>query len=206
MAHVTLTFRPSILLLALCLLCAAPVSRAGSNLIKEEDISEQAITNALVPHTALPNEPTANEPAARTETLGIQVRDSTAMPDGSAGPTTTAASANLLITFTSNSVKLTRSARVALDKVARALKSSQLSPYRFRVEGHADPRGSAPANLKLSESRAKAVVEYLTDEGGVPSIRLTPVGKGSAEPLNVQNPTAPENRRVTIVTVQSTQP
>nr|WP_315595718.1 OmpA family protein [uncultured Cupriavidus sp.] len=206
MAHVTLTFRPSILLLALCLLCAAPVSRAGGNLIKEEDISEQAITNALVPHTALPNEPTANEPAARTETLGIQVRDSTAMPDSSAGPTTTAASANLLITFTSNSVKLTRSARVALDKVARALKSSQLSPYRFRVEGHADPRGSAPANLKLSESRAQAVVEYLTVEGGVPSIRLTPVGKGSAEPLNVQNPTAPENRRVTIVTVQSTQP
>ena len=206
MAHVTRTLRPSILLLALCLLSAAPVSRAGGNpLLKEEDISEQAITNALVPHAPLPNEATANEPADRTETLGIQVRDSAAMPDSSAGPTT-AASANLLITFTSNSTKLTRSARVALDKVARALKSSQLSPYRFRVEGHADPRGAAPANLKLSESRAKAVVEYLTDEGGVPSIRLTPVGKGSAEPLNVQNPTAPENRRVTIVTVQPSQP
>lgn len=205
MAHVTRTRRPSILLLALCLLSVAPVSRAGGNLLKEEDISEQAITNALVPHAALPNEPAANESADRTETLGIRVRDSAAMPDTSAGPTT-AASANLLITFTSNSAKLTRSARVALDKVARALKSSQLSPYRFRVEGHADPRGSAPANLKLSESRAKAVVEYLTDEGGVPSIRLTPVGKGSAEPLNVQNATAPENRRVTIVTVQPSQP
>ncbi len=202
MTHVTRTFRPRILLVALCLLSAAPASRAGGNLLlKEEDINEQAITNALVPRAALPNEPTANEPADRTETLGIRFRDSPATTDSSAAPTM-AASANLLITFTSNSARLTRSARAALDKVARALKSNQLSPYRFRVEGHADPRGSAPANLKLSENRAEAVVEYLSEVGGVPASRLTPLGKGSAEPLNVENPTAPENRRVTIVTVQ----
>ncbi len=202
MVHVTRTLRPRTLLVVLCLLCVAPASRAGGNLVlKEEDISEQAIINALVPHAPLPNDPAANEPADRTETLGIRFRDGPAMPDGSAGAIA-ATSTNLLVTFTSNSAKLTRSARVALDKVARGLKSNQLSPYRFRVEGHADPRGSAPANLKLSESRAEAVVEYLTVEGGVPASRLTPVGKGSAEPLNVQNPTAPENRRVTIVTVQ----
>ncbi|CAG2153896.1 OmpA family protein [Cupriavidus numazuensis] len=202
MAHVTWTLRPRMLLVALCLLSAAPVSRAAGNLLlKEDDINEQAITNALVPHAGLPNEPAANEPADRTETLGIRYRDSPAMTDSSAAPSM-AGSANLLITFTSNSAKLTHSARVALDKVARALKSNQLSPYRFRVEGHADPRGPAPANLKLSESRAEAVVAYLSEEGGVPASRLTPVGKGSAEPLNVQNPTAPENRRVTIVTVQ----
>jgi outer membrane protein OmpA-like peptidoglycan-associated protein len=200
MTHVTQTLRPRILLAVVCLLCAATASRAGGNpLLREEDISEQAIINAFVPHDALPNDPVGNEPADRTETLGIRFRDSPAMPDSSAAQVV---AADLLITFASNSARLTRSARVALDQVARGLKGSQLSPYRFRVEGHADPRGSAPANMKLSESRAEAVVEYLTVEGGVPASRLTPVGKGSTEPLNVQNPTAPENRRVTLVIVK----
>ncbi|WP_243751010.1 OmpA family protein [Paraburkholderia sp. BL10I2N1] len=88
-----------------------------------------------------------------------------------------------------------------LNKVAVALQSEKLSSYKFRVEGHADPRGSADAKMKLSEDRAAAVVEYLTQKDGIASERLSSVGKGSTEPLNPRNPTAPENRRVTIVTV-----
>ena len=50
--------------------------------------------------------------------------------------------------------------------------------------------------------RAEAVVKYLVSKHGVLPERLQPQGKGSAEPLNKARVDAPENRRVTIVTVR----
>jgi len=188
-------------LAALCLLATLPAAWAGDLILREQDVDERAVTNALVPHDV----------PEGTETLGIRFRDTPAATDaGGAGgissmapaSSTASASLSLLITFNSNSSKLTRPARAALDKVARGLQSTRLSPYRFRVEGHADPRGSAAVNLKLSESRAEAVVAYLTAEGGIAADRITAVGKGSSEPVNLENPAAPENRRVTILTVR----
>jgi flagellar motor protein MotB len=46
------------------------------------------------------------------------------------------------------------------------------------------------------------VVACLVDHFGLPSARLQPVGKGSSELLRPEQPTAPENRRVTIVTTR----
>lgn len=179
-------------LAALCLLAGTPAH--GGPVLREEEITEDVVINALKPH----------DDGARTETQGIRIRENPAAAEGLGGlaPAGTAAQdLPMLIVFNSNSSKLTPGARAALDRVARGLQSSTLAPYKFLVEGHADPRGPAPANLKLSESRAAAVVEYLT-AGGVAAGRLTSVGKGSTEPLNVQNPAAPENRRVTIMRVQ----
>jgi outer membrane protein OmpA-like peptidoglycan-associated protein len=53
---------------------------------------------------------------------------------------------------------------------------------RVRVEGHTDNRGPKPANLKLSEDRAKAVVSYLVKSGIDPS-RLEAVGYGDTHPV-----------------------
>lgn len=55
--------------------------------------------------------------------------------------------------------------------------------------------------MTLSQQRAQAVVDYLTQQDGIAAERLSAVGKGSSEPLNTRNLAAPENRRVTIVTV-----
>jgi outer membrane protein OmpA-like peptidoglycan-associated protein len=89
-----------------------------------------------------------------------------------------------------------------LQTVAKALQSDRLAGFAFRIEGHADPRGTPEFNLKLSEDRARSVVAYLTAKAGVLPERLQPVGKGSTELLNLQQPDAAENRRVTIVTTQ----
>ena len=88
-----------------------------------------------------------------------------------------------------------------LDIVARALRSEQLASMRFTVEGHADPRGTVEGNMVLSLARAQSVSGYLVRLRGVEEGRLSAVGKGSSEPLNTVNPIAPENRRVTIVTI-----
>ena len=73
---------------------------------------------------------------------------------------------------------------------------------RFRVEGHADARGDPQANLALSKARAEAVAARLAQKHGVAAERLQPEGKGAAEPLNKERVDAPENRRVTVVSLR----
>lgn len=111
------------------------------------------------------------------------------------------ASASLLITFQTNSAELTRSAKSSLDVVAQALQADKLANFRFSIEGHADPRGSAEENLKLSQARAESVVNYLAGHS-ISRERLQAVGKGDTELANSQKPDAPENRRVTIKTLR----
>jgi outer membrane protein OmpA-like peptidoglycan-associated protein len=110
--------------------------------------------------------------------------------------------ASLLITFATDSSELAGDAQVSLAALARALQSDTLAGFSFRVEGHADARGDAAHNLELSQMRAQAVAAYLVKAHGVLPERLTAVGKGSSEPLNAARVDAPENRRVTIVTVR----
>ena len=106
----------------------------------------------------------------------------------------------LLITFETGSSKLTPQSRATLDKVGRALKTDSLAELDFIVEGHADPRGGDKLNQPLSVARADSVCGYLVQEHQIDPQRLSSEGKGSSELLNTVDVTAPENRRVTIVT------
>jgi outer membrane protein OmpA-like peptidoglycan-associated protein len=54
------------------------------------------------------------------------------------------------------------------------------------VEGHADERGPAGFNQKLSEDRAKAVLEFLV-KAGVSRDRLSAVGFGESKPIVEKN-------------------
>lgn len=71
---------------------------------------------------------------------------------------------------------------------------------KFSVEGHTDSDGDDTSNMKLSESRARAVVEKMT-ELGISSDRLTSKGLGETKPLTGND--TPEgkaqNRRVEFV-------
>lgn len=177
----------------LCIGAFAQTAYAGGAVMNEQDITEQSVTNALSP---------GDDPAdGDVLTRGFVLSNKQPGKPHAAPAPAKAHAAQMLITFTTNSAMLTKTAQAALDRVAHALQSEKLAAYRFRVEGHADPRGAADANMKLSEARAAAVVDYLTQQGGIAPERLTSVGKGATDPLNRRNPTAPENRRVTIVTV-----
>jgi len=113
-----------------------------------------------------------------------------------------AGKANLLITFATDSTEITGDSLAALDALARALQSDALAGFSFRVEGHSDARGDVAHNLQLSQQRAEAVAAYLVKTRGILPERLSAVGKGSSEPMNTERIDAPENRRVTIVTVR----
>lgn len=66
------------------------------------------------------------------------------------------------------------------------------------IEGHTDDVGTEEANQRLSERRAKAVVDYLVRNQHVDRSRLTPVGYGETRPIadNSTDEGKRENRRI----------
>ena len=106
---------------------------------------------------------------------------------------------DIIIPFEFNSADLTPFARRQLDAFGEALTSDELSPYTILVEGHTDAVGAADYNKRLSERRARSVYEYLVQNYAVQPQRLVSRGAGETEPFNRQDPTAPENRRVTFI-------
>ena len=186
-------------LLALIMLVgglAAP-ALGQEKVLKEGQVTQGALIEALTP------------PSAASAPEGMRMRSfrPAIRPAAVAGATAAAGAvaaqqmgkASILVTFITDSAELTQRARNALDVLADAMKSDRLATARFTIEGHADPRGGDEYNLKLSTARAEAVREYLVTRHGLPPERIDAVGKGSSELLNTTDLTAPENRRVTIV-------
>ncbi|MEO8152562.1 MAG: OmpA family protein [Rhizobacter sp.] len=155
-----------------------------TTLLKGNKVTESNLLDALTP------------PPAPVLTRSLKVSRST---DAVLAPQKKP-SASLLITFETNSSDLTAPAKQQLDVVAAALKNDRLADYTFNVEGHADPRGLPEANMILSQQRAESVRTYLVSAHNIASERLKAEGKGDTDLLNRKVPSAPENRRVTIVT------
>jgi OmpA-OmpF porin, OOP family len=176
-------------LLAGAILIVAQAAGAAEPVLKPGQVTEDALVEALAIDAP-------QEAAGQTRSIRPTVRPT------SSGQAAGAGRASLLITFPTGSSDLTPETVKALDTVGRALQSDRLAGFAFRVEGHADPRGGAELNLRLSEQRAQSVVSYLVQKVGILPDRLSAVGKGSAELLNAERPDAPENRRVTIVTTR----
>lgn len=167
-------------------LCGAAAPALQAQAVPHDVIAEASLT----PDTVLE----ALDPAA------VRARSLRIGPARRADAAPPRASASLLITFATNSFELSEAARRQLDIVASALQNDRLAQHRFTVEGHADPRGTAETNLKLSQERADSVKRYLVARHSIDEGRLVTQGHGDRELLLPQQPTAPENRRVTFVT------
>lgn len=160
---------------------------APTTMLKGKSVTEGNLIDALTPE----------EPVV---TRSLRVQRDTPGQQAARKP-----SASLLITFETNSADLTPQAKKQLDVVAAALRNNKLAEYGFNVEGHADPRGTHDLNLSLSQQRAESVRNYLITAHAIDPKRLKAVGKGDSEQIDANNPAAPENRRVTIVTDVATQ-
>lgn len=85
-------------------------------------------------------------------------------------------------------------------ELTRLLELMQDNPkLRIEIGGHTDDKGSVEYNRKLSESRAKAVADYLTSKGIDPK-RLSYRGYGKSKPIedNSTEEGRSKNRRVEI--------
>jgi outer membrane protein OmpA-like peptidoglycan-associated protein len=168
-------------LVVVALLAGTGVALAG-DVLQGDAVTESALIDALAPPVM---------------TRGLR-------PEGTGSAKPSTGQASLLIEFQTNSVGLTATAKEQLAIVGKALNTNRLMPFDFIVEGHADPRGNSDANQRLSAARAESVRQYLIRDQNVASVRLRAIGKGDKEPLNRENPSAPENRRVTIIRVVQT--
>jgi len=76
-----------------------------------------------------------------------------------------------------------------------------LRGYIIEVTGYADSTGSAAINTKLSEDRARSVITYLMQQGGVPVRHIVAPGAMGEYGATASNETAAgraENRRVDV--------
>jgi OOP family OmpA-OmpF porin len=97
--------------------------------------------------------------------------------------------------FETNSATLKTESSETLDKVAASL--GDFPDVKIQVAGHTDSTGSAAYNLKLSDKRATAVMNYLISKGVNPAM-LSEKGYGMTEPI-ADNKTVEgraQNRRV----------
>ena len=99
--------------------------------------------------------------------------------------------------FEAGKADLNDDAKFVLHDLVKILnKQPQL---RLKIEGHTSDEGDAAFNQKLSENRAKAVVDFLISKG-IAADRLEYEGKGSSEPLEAGNNEV--NRRTQIIVLQ----
>jgi len=75
---------------------------------------------------------------------------------------------------------------------------------KISIEGHASADGDAKANKKLSDDRAKAVMDYLVKKESIPAASLTAKGWGEEKPIADNNTEEgrEKNRRVEFLVVE----
>jgi outer membrane protein OmpA-like peptidoglycan-associated protein len=99
------------------------------------------------------------------------------------------------IFFEFNKTALLPKSNAELDKVVDFMKNNDI--HLIEIGGHTDSEGSDTYNQKLSDGRAKSVVDYLKSRG-VLADRLRSFGYGESKPIdtNLTNQGRAQNRRV----------
>ena len=130
----------------------------------------------------LPDDDTADQTLALAEGIfpNLTVVDSQVVDESFAAPervTLRLAAADL---FGYNSDDLNPTYLPIIDQIAAALVADD--SWQVEVSGHTDDTGPAAGNQRLSEGRAASAAARLQAQG-VPSDRITSIGRGESEPI-----------------------
>ncbi|MFI5151227.1 MAG: OmpA family protein [Bacteroidia bacterium] len=97
------------------------------------------------------------------------------------------------IFFASGSAVLKPESKVELGKLESLMKKHP--KITVQINGHTDSQGPEEMNMKLSQKRAEAVVDYLITEGGIAAERIKAQGYGPHVPVAInKNPDGSWNR------------
>lgn len=102
------------------------------------------------------------------------------------------------ITFDVNKADIKDESMTEINRIKQLMDENP--ELKYEVQGHTDSTGTPESNQKLSEKRAKAIVDKLV-EMGIDESRLTAVGKGEYAPIadNATEEGRAQNRRVVFV-------
>lgn len=105
------------------------------------------------------------------------------------------------IFFDINEYKLKNESQVELDRLVQLLTDNP--SVKLQVEGHTDNVGGTAENLKLSDNRARSVINYLVTNG-IDSKRLVAKGFGATKPIadNSTEEGRAKNRRTEVKVIE----
>jgi OOP family OmpA-OmpF porin len=109
----------------------------------------------------------------------------------------------LEVFFEYDSDRITPRAEAQLHALGEALASRGLRDYRYLIAGHTDAVGADAYNVDLSQRRAHAVSNYLTNTFPIDPQRLMVVGFGFRRLKRPRAPRAAVNRRVEVLLIVS---
>jgi outer membrane protein OmpA-like peptidoglycan-associated protein len=163
---------------------AGPVRTRGLRLLPEAPRDEASPTATLAASSQSAGGGGAARPVAVAAAL-VELAPARSQPESIALP----------VQFAFDSADILPRARAQLDAVAEGIKLLPES-QRVVIEGHTDALGTHQYNLQLSRKRAEAVKRYLVTEHGLDAHRLKTVGYGEDRPIDGEDASKPENRRV----------
>ena len=101
--------------------------------------------------------------------------------------------------FQHDSAEILPDSQAIIEELADLMKK-RADIKNVEVQGHTDDTGAAAYNLRLSQSRAQAVVDAISSHG-VDASRMTAKGYGQEKPLvpNTTEPNRAKNRRVQVM-------
>jgi outer membrane protein OmpA-like peptidoglycan-associated protein len=104
--------------------------------------------------------------------------------------------------FPTDGFMLESQSKSELSKLISFLNSNP--QVKLEISGHTDNTGKPAHNQELSEKRAKAVYDYLINEGKIPASRLTFKGYGDTQPIapNTSEKGKQKNRRTEVKVVE----
>lgn len=139
-----------------------------------------AATGCAKKSVQTPDAPPAATPVATTPTPPVTTPPAVTPPSPTTGlPLDQATLGKLqIVYFALDSDAIDEGAQAALDANVRVLKATTGD---FVIEGHCDERGTAEYNQSLGERRAKAVLQYFSDQG-VATSRIAMVSYGKDRP------------------------
>lgn len=196
----------SALLLAIALVMAGPASvvRGQAPAERADGCSVMKALSSWIPKECVGEAEALNEGAVDLNAVGpnrsglefrsfvLEVPPEDRVPNAPSGMTTR------MINFKLNSAEIEPSSEPVLNEIVTTLIADPAG--RFLIEGHTDRSGGSDHNRRLSDARARAVVEYLKTKNVSPD-RLRWTGLGDMRPLKNLLPTDPYNRRVEITPV-----
>jgi outer membrane protein OmpA-like peptidoglycan-associated protein len=101
------------------------------------------------------------------------------------------------VTFARASAELNLRSHSTLDQLANVI--GKCSDVEFVIAGHADAEGTPESKQRLSQRRAQAVFDYLSN-AGIDTRRMSTVGYADTQPLaaNDTEQNRAKNRRISI--------
>ncbi len=169
---------------------ATPTPQPKKEIKKPKPIAPKPVVKNPTPVATAPSSPSAAAKKQAEETAIVEKIKRELEPQ--------------FIYFVQSSNEILPASQKNLDEWVQYL--NRMPNSTLQIQGYTDALGDQKMNLTLSEQRAKAVADYLT-EHGITESRLTIKGLGGSQPIFKQPKTEKErslNRRVEIKVVVST--